>query len=200
MILPTSDAPRREASMQPSTMEDGLEALHALGAGQVAVAVAMLAQWLGLKPSLATALVEELAARGLLERSTPADARLTSRGRQEAARVVRRRRLVESLLMTRDGYSAEAAQVIAARVAYIVPESVVDDAARLFGEPDLTPRAEPAPAWALAMRAYLVATERGDACRPPELAPEVHRLPLPDSALDRFAWPVFPLAKGEQDA
>lgn len=146
--------------MRESTAEDCLEALHALGASSSPAPMREVARWLGVQPELAAVMIEQLSREGLAECPTPPRVRLAPRGQQEAARVVRRRRLVESALIAEHGYSVAAAQVIAARLAYTVPDAVVDQAARIHGEPDLTPRAEPAPAWALAMRGRLAHTVR----------------------------------------
>lgn len=144
--------------MKESTAEDCLEALHALGASSGPAPIREVARWLGVQPELAAAMIGQLSREGLADCPTPPRVRLTARGRHEATRVVRRRRLLESAFVADHGYSVEAAQVIAARLAYVVPSEVVDDAARRFGEPDLVPRAEPAPAWAVAMRRHLAHT------------------------------------------
>lgn len=186
-------------------MEDCLEALHALGAARAVVPVPAVAQWLGMRPALAAAVIEHLAGGGLVEGSAEGSAsvgaRLTPRGRQEVTRVVRRRRLLESVLMASYGYPLPAAQVIAARLAYAVSDELVDDAARIFGEPDLTPNPERAPAWAVAMRAHLAQSGRTAAgtCRPLEPA-AAQPDPRQHSPRDPFLWPTLPLAKGESDA
>lgn len=146
--------------MKPSTAEDCLEALHALSAAHDLIPVPAVARWLGVQCELAAVMIEQIAGEGLAERPTGRGVRLTSHGRQEATRVIRRRRLLESRLIAEHGYALEAAQVIAARLAYAVPDDVVAEAADVYGEPDLTPRAEPAPAWALAMRGRLAHTVR----------------------------------------
>ena len=159
MDHPTS-APLGFPLMKPSTAEDCLEALHALGAACNLVRMLEIARWLGVQPDLAAVMIAQITGEGLAERCAGPRVRLTPRGRQEAARVIRRRRLFESLLIAEHGYPVAAAQVIAARLAYAVPDDVIDEAARVFGEPDLTPRAEPAPAWAVAMRGRLAHTVR----------------------------------------
>lgn len=146
--------------MKESTAEDCLEALHALGAASGPVLLREVARWLGVRTELAATMIGQLCRDGVTASPRPPRVRLTPRGRQEAARVVRRRRLLESALVADHDYPVEAAQVIAARLAYAVPSEALDDAARRFGEPDLTPRAEPAPAWAVAMRRRLAHTAR----------------------------------------
>ena len=141
--------------MRPSTAEDCLEALHALGATCGCVHTAELARWLGVQPALAGAMIAQVSGDGLAECPARFRVRLTARGGQEAARVVRRRRLCESHLMAQHGYALGAAQVIAARLAFAVPDDVIAEAAHVYGEPDLTSCVEPAPAWALAMRGRL---------------------------------------------
>ena len=149
--------------MKESTAEDCLEALHALGASSGSVLLREVACWMGVPPELAATMLGKLCTEGATTFPTPPRVRLTSRGRQEAARVVRRRRLLESALIADHGYPVQAAQVIAARLAYAVPSEALDDAARRFGEPDLTPCAEPAPAWAVAMRGRLADAVRSAA-------------------------------------
>ncbi len=149
--------------MKQSTAEDCLEALHALGASDRLVPLAEVARWLGVQADLMAVMIGQISGEGLARCPTPTRVRLTPRGRQATARVVRRRRLLEALLVRQHGYPVEAAQVIAARLAYAVPGDIIDEAARAFGEPDLTPRAEPAPAWAVAMRRRLVRTVRAPA-------------------------------------
>ena len=155
----SASAVRSPRIMKPSTIEDCLEALHALEAAHRAVPVPVVARWLGVRPELGAAMLEVITAQALAEGATPLGIRLTARGREEAARVVRRRRLLESVLIADHGYPLGAGQVIAARIGYAVPDHMVNRAAGRFGEPDLTPRAEPAPAWAVAMRAQLAQTE-----------------------------------------
>lgn len=188
--------------MKQSTAEDCLEALHALGAARTPVRVPAVARWLGVPPQLATAMLEQIAAQGLVVGAPSLAVRLTPGGQREAARVVRRRRLVESVLIAAQGYPLEAAQVIAARLGYAVSDDAVGQAARLFGEPDLTPRPEPAPAWAVAMRARLA--QAGHASPGGGQPPEAPAAPLGDGGNRRAChpplWPTLPLAKGETNA
>ena len=106
--------------MKPSTAEDCLEALHALRASDEPRPMVEVARWLGTRLELATAMLEILRGEGLVECAAQARVRLTLRGRQETARVVRRRRLMEAVFVANHGCTLPAAQIIAARVAYAV--------------------------------------------------------------------------------
>lgn len=179
--------------MKPSTAEDCLEALHALGSAAGAVTASAMAHWLGVRPALASAMIEQLSDRALVEGSALGGVRLTSHGQQVAHRVVRRRRLLESVLITMDGYPVAAAQIIAARVAYAIPDAVVENAATLFGEPDLTPSPKTLPAWAAAMRAHT-----SQARRMREDATDSGGVPSPESASS--SGPSRRAAQGSPDA
>ena len=186
--------------IKPSTIEDYLEALHALGATRGAVPVPVVARWLGTSPALAVAVLDEIASRGLAEGSMIMGMRLTSRGRQEATRVVRRRRVLASLLMSDHGYSLEKAQLVVARVAYTLSDEIVERVVGLWGEPDLTPRPEPAPAWAVAMREH-AATTTGEDGEAPEAEPRTGRTASSYQQLpSAHAWPFGPPADGRWDA
>lgn len=91
-------------------------------------------------------MIAQITGEGLTDSPARLHVQLTSHGWQAAVRVVRRRRL-EAILRAEHGYSPEAAQVIAARLASAVSSDVIDNAARMYGEPELSPRAEPASAW-----------------------------------------------------
>lgn len=146
--------------MEQATGESCLEAHHALGAACGLIRMADVARWLGVRPGLAAVMIGQIAGAGLAESPARLCVRLTAHGRQAAARVVGRRRLLESILIAEHGCALEAAQVIAARLACAVPGDLIDDAARVYGEPKLSPRAGPAPAWAVAMRARLAEVGR----------------------------------------
>lgn len=184
--------------IKPSTIEDCLEALHALGATRGVVPVAAVAQWLGMTASLVVVVLDQIVDRGLAEGSVITGLRLTSAGRRETRRVVRRRRVLESLLMAEHEYSLEKAQIVVARVAYALSDEIVERVVALFGEPDLTPRPEPAPAWAVAMREHTAATTGEDGVRlAPRTGSAAPSFQQPSSA---HAWPFGPPADGKWDA
>lgn len=146
--------PARLPLMKPSAGEGCLKSLRALGAERGLICTSEVAHWPGVQPRLAVVMIGQLTGGRLIESRAPLAVRLASRGRQQAAHVVRRRRRLRSVLSAEHGYS-QAAQVIAAPLAFAVPSRVINGAARRCGEPDPSPGAEPAPAWAVAMRARL---------------------------------------------
>ena len=139
--------------MKQASIEDCPKAFHALGAACELIRVQEVAQWLGVQPGLATMMIAQIIGEGLVESPALLRVRLTSRGRHAAARDVGRRRRLGSIRSAEHGYSCQAARVIAAPLAFAAPSHVINGAARMCGEPDPSPGAEPAPAWPVAMQA-----------------------------------------------
>lgn len=200
--MPSSSDPLvRSVPMKRSTVEDCLEALHSLGAADEPVPPRAIARWLGVTVELGALMIDQLAALTLIERDATGGILLTPHGRQEATGAVRRRRLIESVLMATYDYPIDAAQTIAARLAHAVAAELVARAALVFGEPDLTPRAEPAPAWALAMRAELARSgEEAAGLREAERVAFTMEEASAGSAWTPFRRPALPLARGESNA
>lgn len=140
--------------MAPWLTGNCLEALHVLGAASASVPIGTVAEWLGTPRMLTAVMLAAIAEEDLVDMAPDDRVTLTVRGRSTASQVVRRRRAVEALLRARDGYTQEAAQIIAARMAHLVSDALVEESAREHGEPDLEPAGQPVPAWALQLRAH----------------------------------------------
>lgn len=186
--------------MAPWMTANCLEALHTLGAARASVSADAVARWLGTPDTLTAAMLDAIAVVDLVEIAPDDGVTLTPQGRVTAAQVVRRRRVVEALLRARYGYPQEAAQIIAARVAHLVADALVEESVREYGEPDLEPASRPAPAWALQLRAKTVWAER---TAPPSLSMECGAS-LRDGATTAAGlpthWRGLPLPRGEVGA
>src|SRR5437763_760460 len=92
-----------------------------------------LAAALGVSPGTATATVKRLAGRGLLDHRPYRGVELTRAGRREAAKSMRRHRIVERFLSDMLGYAWNEADRLAGSFEHELPQEVED---RLFVAPD----------------------------------------------------------------
>ena len=129
------------------TVEDYLKGLLSLSpeAG-AAVRTKALAELLGVSAAAATTMLQRLAAAGLVDYVPYRGARLTARGRDEAVRVVRRHRVLETFLVGVLGYDAGAVHPEAERLEHAASDELIEARARLLGAPEHDPHGAPIPA------------------------------------------------------
>ena len=82
---------------------------------------------------------------GFVEYERYRGASLTKLGREEALRLVRRHRLIETFLMDRLGYSWQDVHVEAERLEHVVSDRFTERLAKFLGDPDQDPHGQPIP-------------------------------------------------------
>lgn len=108
---------------QEEFVEEYLEALHRLDDGQDFVRNNQLARHLDISPASVTEMIQRLAERGLVEYKRYHGARLTEAGRERAARVHNRHRMLELFLSRVLGLEDEALHEAACRMEHaLTPE------------------------------------------------------------------------------
>ena len=129
------------------TVEDYLKGLLSLSpeAG-VAVRTKALAELLSVSAAAATTMLQRLAAAGLVDYVPYRGAQLTARGRDEAVRVVRRHRVLETFLVGVLGYDAGAVHPEAERLEHAASDELIEAMARMLGAPEYDPHGAPIPA------------------------------------------------------
>ena len=99
--------------------------------------------------SVSAASVSNMFARlqemGLVEYERYRGAVLTGRGREEALRLVRRHRLIETFLLEHLGYDWQEVHAEAERLEHAVSDAFTDRLAELLGYPDHDPHGDPIP-------------------------------------------------------
>jgi len=128
------------------TVEDYLKALLALATGAKGARTVALADWVGVSAAAATSMLQRLAAAGLVDYAPYRGARLTARGRDEAVRVVRRHRVLETFLVRVLGFDAGAVHPEAERLEHAASDELIEAMARMLGAPERDPHGAPIPA------------------------------------------------------
>jgi DtxR family transcriptional regulator, Mn-dependent transcriptional regulator len=129
-----------------STVQDYVKAIHDLerhGAG--AVSTNALADRLGVTAGSASAMIKRLAERGLVAHAPYRGVALTSSGDQVALRVIRRHRLLETLLAEELGMSWDRVHREAEVLEHVLSDELEDLIARKLGDPRRDPHGDPIP-------------------------------------------------------
>lgn len=100
---------------------------------------------LSVAPASVTNMLKRLQEMGLVEYERYRGASLTDRGREEALRLVRRHRLIETFLVEHLGYSWQDVHEEAERLEHAVSEEFTERLAELLGHPERDPHGEPIP-------------------------------------------------------
>jgi DtxR family Mn-dependent transcriptional regulator len=127
------------------TVEDYLKALLALTNGGEAAGTVALADLLGISAAAATAMLKRLTAAGLADHAPYHGVRLTRRGHDEAVRVVRRHRILETFLVHEVGYDVGAVHTEAERLEHAASDELIDAMSRCLGFPERDPHGSPIP-------------------------------------------------------
>jgi DtxR family transcriptional regulator, Mn-dependent transcriptional regulator len=104
-----------------------------------------VAERLSIAPPSVTNMFVRLQERGLVEYERYQGASLTGRGREEALRLVRRHRLIETFLLEHLGYSWEEVHEEAERLEHAVSDGFTERLAEFLGHPDHDPHGGPIP-------------------------------------------------------
>ena len=134
--------------MLSTAVENYLKHIYTLGQAdgpERLVGMGRLAETLGVVPGTATAMVKRLAKARLLTYEPYGGVRLTSRGQAAALRVLRRHRLVESLLVHTLGLDWSEVHDEAERLEHAVSDKLLDRIDAVLGFPSVDPHGDPIP-------------------------------------------------------
>ena len=115
-------------------------------AGSGAASTKEVAERLSIAPPSVTNMFVRLQEMGLAEYERYRGASLTRRGREEALRLVRRHRLIETFLLEHLGYSWEAVHEEAERLEHAVSDGFTERLDEFLDHPDHDPHGGPIPA------------------------------------------------------
>ena len=164
-------------------VEDYLKAIYAHTEWQSEpMGSSQLAQRLGLAPSSVTEMVKKLVGQGLVEHAPYGAIELTTSGRAEALRMVRRHRLVETWLVQQFGYGWDEVHDEAEVLEHTLSDRLLDAIDVQLERPERDPHGDPIPAADLTMPAFhgellaeLTAGSRGRVIRISDRDPAVLR-------------------------
>ena len=134
------------ASPTSTSTQDYLKALYLLDSqGETPVTISALSARLDVKPASASAMVARLADEGLVDHVRYGGVRLTGEGRRLALAVVRRHRLLETLLVEELGMSWDEVHAEAEKLEHAVSDHLLEHIAAKLGEPVRDPHGDPIP-------------------------------------------------------
>lgn len=138
----SGSAPTRALS---ASIGDYLKAIWTIS-GSAAASTKSLSEQLSVAPASVTNMLGRLQEMGLVEYERYRGASLTREGRREALRLVRRHRLIETLLLEHLGYSWEEVHEEAERLEHAVSDAFTERLAAFLGHPESDPHGDPIPA------------------------------------------------------
>ncbi len=127
-----------------SSIGDYLKAIWTI-AGTGSASTKEISVRLSVAPASVTNMLGRLQEQGLVVHERYRGASLTERGREEALRLVRRHRLIETFLLEHLGYSWEEVHEEAERLEHAVSDAFTQRLAEFLGHPDQDPHGEPIP-------------------------------------------------------
>ncbi|MDQ3709084.1 MAG: metal-dependent transcriptional regulator [Actinomycetota bacterium] len=125
--------------------EDYLKTVFAMHTHGEAVTTTALARRLGLSPPSVSAMLKRLTAEQLVERPAGRRVALTPRGRQQALRVVRRHRLIETFLADVVGVPWDEVHAEAEVLEHAVSDRLEERIDAVLGHPTHDPHGDPIP-------------------------------------------------------
>ena len=131
-------------SLSPS-VGDYLKAIWEVG-GSGAASTKDVADQLSISSASVSNMFVRLQEMGLVEYERYQGASLTERGREEALRLLRRHRLIETFLLEHLGYSWQEVHEEAERLEHAVSDSFTERLAKFLGHPAYDPHGYPIPA------------------------------------------------------
>jgi DtxR family Mn-dependent transcriptional regulator len=136
----------KPATIRPSSTSVGdyLKAILEVG-GAGAASTKDVAERLSIAPPSVTNMFVRLQEMGLVEYERYRGASLTERGQEEALRLIRRHRLIETFLLEHLDYSWEAVHEEAERLEHAVSDGFTERLAEFLGHPDQDPHGDPIP-------------------------------------------------------
>jgi DtxR family transcriptional regulator, Mn-dependent transcriptional regulator len=142
----TLEMPKSATTRPPSSsVGDYLKAVWELAGSRVA-STKEIADRLSVTPASVTNMLGRLQDMGLVEYERYRGSSLTERGREEALRLVRRHRLIETFLLEHLGYSWEEVHEEAERLEHAVSDGFTERLAEFLDHPDHDPHGGPIPA------------------------------------------------------
>src|SRR5918997_459868 len=140
------DASGSTATKPPSaSVGDYLKAIWEVG-GSGAASTKDVADRLSVAPASVTNMFARLQEMGLAKYERYQGASLTEVGREEALRLLRRHRLIETFLLEHLGYSWQEVHVETERLEHAVSDGFTERLAEFLGHPDQDPHGDPIPA------------------------------------------------------
>src|SRR5918994_5153133 len=134
------------ATKPPSvSVGDYLKAIWEV-AGSGAASTKDVAERLSIAPPSVTNMFARLQEMGLVDYERYRGASLTERGREEALRLLRRHRLIETFLLEHLGYTWQEVHDEAERLEHAVSDGFTERLAGFLGHPDRDPHGAPIPA------------------------------------------------------
>lgn len=133
--------------MPTPAVQDYLKAIFQLadGAEDAAVGTSAIAERLGVAPGSVTGMLKRLGEQGLVEHQRYQGARLTTRGRREAIRMIRRHRVLELFLVEVLGYTWDQVHVEAEQLEHAASDGLINRMAAVLGDPEADPHGHPIP-------------------------------------------------------
>jgi DtxR family Mn-dependent transcriptional regulator len=135
------------AAVQPPSVsvEDYIKAIWEVAGADVA-STKDVAERLSIAPPSVSNMFVRLREMGFVEYERYRGVSLTERGREEALRLVRRHRLVETFLLKHLGYSWDEVHEEAESLEHAVSDGFTERLAEYLGHPDHDPHGDPIPA------------------------------------------------------
>src|ERR671913_507476 len=135
-----------ETRSPSSSVGDYLKAVWELAVeAEGAASTKNVATRLSVSPASVTNMFARLQEMGLVRYERYRGATLTERGREEALRLVRRHRLIETFLLEHLGYDWQEGHDEAERLEHAGSDGVTERLAELLGHPDHDPHGDPIP-------------------------------------------------------
>src|SRR5687767_11492249 len=128
-----------------SSVGDYLKAIWEVG-GSDAASTKDVADRISVAPASVTNMFARLQEMGLAEYERYRGASLTERGREEALRLLRRHRLIETFLLKHLAYSWQEVHEEAERLEHVVSDTFTERLAEVLGYPAHDPHGDPIPA------------------------------------------------------
>jgi len=133
--------------MLTTSEEDYLKALYTLTEWEdTEVSTGALADQLGLSPASVTSMIQKLSAKGLVDHVPRKTVALSSSGRREALRMVRRHRLLETFLRDELGYGWDEVHDEAEALEHTVSDRFINALDARLGHPRHDPHGDAIPA------------------------------------------------------
>ena len=135
-----------QATIQPPSVSVGdyVKAIWEV-AGSGVASTKEVAERLSIAPPSVTNMFVRLREMGYVEYERYRGVSLTERGREEALRLVRRHRLIETFLLEHLGYSWGEVHEEAERLEHAVSDEFTDRLSEFLGHPDQDPHGDPIP-------------------------------------------------------
>lgn len=127
------------------SVEDYLKAIYAITSRGETATTSALAEALGVQPSSITGMVKRLAEQEFVAHVPYRGVTLSTEGRTEALRVIRRHRVLETYLTEVLGYAWEEVHDEAERLEHAASDRLIEAMAEALGDPSHDPHGAPIP-------------------------------------------------------